>query len=347
MNYPEDADDLNEGKFTDGDPIAGIAASVASADYFNAVYDEMITVIKDAGIAATPLDRDGVTADELSRAIQILIQKPRTFSVTGDANDIVLTTENRTAITALQDQERITFNVALTNTNTMTVTIDDLAPLAISNIVDANQAYAGALVTLMYQDGALYLIDQINPKTGHTVEDIGKLLIDTTDVLNRGEVALDGAELSRVTHSIAWEKIRATSNLIDQTSKDADPITYGGYYGEGDGENTFTLPIVGGEFIRLFDNGRGVDAGRGFGSWQESDNKSHGHYLGYVTSLAGIVQAKQAVNAAGDNGVYSSFRYGTDNTHSNYTDDDTVRAIDAGGDESRPRSIAYYAKTRL
>lgn len=45
------------------------------------------------------------------------------------------------------------------------------------------------------------------------------------------------------------------------------------------------LPDLRGEFIRGWDNGRGVDAGRNFGSWQDSQNKAHNH--GGGTSSAG------------------------------------------------------------
>lgn len=41
-------------------------------------------------------------------------------------------------------------------------------------------------------------------------------------------------------------------------------------YGPGDGFNTFNLPDLRGEFIRGWDGGRGVDAGRLFGSWQSA-----------------------------------------------------------------------------
>ena len=40
-------------------------------------------------------------------------------------------------------------------------------------------------------------------------------------------------------------------------------------FGAGDGSTTFNLPDLRGEFIRGWDNGRGVDPGRQFGSWQE------------------------------------------------------------------------------
>lgn len=48
-------------------------------------------------------------------------------------------------------------------------------------------------------------------------------------------------------------------------------------YGDGDGATTFNLPDLRAYFIRGFDNGRGVDPYRSFGSAQSSQNKSHTH----------------------------------------------------------------------
>jgi phage-related tail fiber protein len=46
-------------------------------------------------------------------------------------------------------------------------------------------------------------------------------------------------------------------------------------FGPGNGSTTFNLPDLRGEFIRGWDDGRGVDAGRGLGS------KQKGSLLGY------------------------------------------------------------------
>jgi len=48
-------------------------------------------------------------------------------------------------------------------------------------------------------------------------------------------------------------------------------------YGSGDGSSTFNLPDLRGEFIRGFDNGRGVDNGRTHASAQSDQNKGHTH----------------------------------------------------------------------
>ena len=50
-------------------------------------------------------------------------------------------------------------------------------------------------------------------------------------------------------------------------------ITYGGT----NASSTFNLPYLRGEFIRGFDNGRGVDSGRSIASSQSSQNQSHTH----------------------------------------------------------------------
>lgn len=335
MDYPK-SQNLHQGKFTDGDPITGIPASIASADHINAVYDEIHAAIVAGGL--TPSTDD---LAQLATSIGNQVRSKRLFEVSGTADAIILTTPaGKQLVTILNDYDEFSFIVASTNTDLVTVTIDSMSTISINNIISANQVYAGALVTLMYQDGALYLIDQINPKTGHAIEDIGKLIIDTTDVLNRGEVALNGAELSRETHRIAWEKIRATSNLIDQASKDADPITYGGYYGEGDGSTTFTLPIVGGEFIRMYDNGRGVDAGRGFAEFKSYsfENHVHSHY-----DAQGTLQEYQLT--AGNSAIYTTV-HGPAATVPNALNTGSAKTGNFGG-ETRPRSIAYFAKTRL
>jgi phage-related tail fiber protein len=48
-------------------------------------------------------------------------------------------------------------------------------------------------------------------------------------------------------------------------------------YGAGDGSTTFQLPDLRGEFVRGFDAGRGVDAGRALGSFQQDQFAEHFH----------------------------------------------------------------------
>ncbi|WP_414500070.1 phage tail protein [Zymobacter sp. IVIA_12111.31 C1] len=64
-----------------------------------------------------------------------------------------------------------------------------------------------------------------------------------------GYLAANGSAVSRQTYARLFAAIGTT-------------------FGGGDGSTTFNLPDLRGEFIRGWDNGRGVDSGRQIGSWQ-------------------------------------------------------------------------------
>ncbi len=94
----------------------------------------------------------------------------------------------------------------------------------------------------------------------------------------------------------------------------------GGVFNKGDeGAGNFRLPESRAEFLRGWDHGRGVDAGRVIGSWQEDMFKSHTHRLQYG-------------NQAGPN--LGSPGYGAAGVSSS-------TGIEAtGGLETRPRNLA-------
>jgi len=73
-----------------------------------------------------------------------------------------------------------------------------------------------------------------------------------------GYLECNGAAVSRATYSTLFSAI-------------------GVVFGAGDGTTTFNLPELRGEFIRNWDDGRGIDTGRTFGSAQLSDIAPHTH----------------------------------------------------------------------
>ncbi|PNQ94959.1 hypothetical protein C1S70_31375 (plasmid) [Azospirillum argentinense] len=99
-------------------------------------------------------------------------------------------------------------------------------------------------------------------------------------------------------------------------------------YGAGDGSTTFKLPDLRGEFIRSWDDGRGVDSGRTLGSAQADDFKSHTH--GVRTDLFTTSNTFAAGNFAA---VFQ-------------TPGSAINATATGGSETRPRNVALMACIR-
>lgn len=77
----------------------------------------------------------------------------------------------------------------------------------------------------------------------------GSMEIWTSTSVPDGYLECDGRAVSRTTYAVLFTVI-------------------GTVFGVGDGSTTFNLPDMRGEFIRGWDNGRGIDLGRTFGSYQ-------------------------------------------------------------------------------
>jgi microcystin-dependent protein len=100
----------------------------------------------------------------------------------------------------------------------------------------------------------------------------------------------------------------------------------GGWWGAPDA-NTFSIPDLRGTFLRSWDNGRGIDGGRGFASFQPQDFQSHSHGLtggGYVVQLYG--SGPTIVTASGNEQTNVGLH--------------AVNIAAAGGGETRPHNYA-------
>ena len=73
--------------------------------------------------------------------------------------------------------------------------------------------------------------------------------------------------------------LKCNGALLSRTTYAALFAVIGTTYGAGDGSTTFALPDLRGEFVRGADDGRGVDAGRTLGAWQNHSMQRHNHYL--------------------------------------------------------------------
>ena len=103
---------------------------------------------------------------------------------------------------------------------------------------------------------------------------IGQIIFEVRSSVRAGCLKLDGALLNRADYPQLWAYAQASGALA--TEKDW-AAGWWGCFSTGDGATTFRIPEFRGEGIRCADGGRGVDSGRGVGSWQDSQNRSHGH----------------------------------------------------------------------
>ena len=125
-----------------------------------------------------------------------------------------------------------------------------------------------------------------------------------------GFLKANGAAISRTAYSALFAKIGTT-------------------YGAGNGSTTFNVPDLRGEFVRGWDDGRGVDSGRALGSSQGGAIQSHTHPISLDAAKASISSLGSML---GRNG-------------STLSDQITISATaGASGDaETRPRNIALLA----
>ena len=125
----------------------------------------------------------------------------------------------------------------------------------------------------------------------------------------QGWLKANGAAVSRTTYSKLFDEI-------------------GTRFGNGNGSTTFNLPDLRGEFIRGWDDSRGVDSGRNFGSFQSDELKQHRHPL-----------------VGNDRGTIGSQKFapGLFKDDAERTASDSNSIGFAGGNETRPRNIALLA----
>ncbi|HCP7324792.1 TPA: tail fiber protein [Escherichia coli] len=103
---------------------------------------------------------------------------------------------------------------------------------------------------------------------------------------------------------------------------------------------TNKLPDLRGEFIRGWDDGRGVDSGRGLLSLQSSQNLSHSH--DDLGSMGG-----SAVGVPGTTSVYAKKYYGSNEGYQTRPaggwsgSASGLTSLESGGNESRPRNVAF------
>jgi len=216
-------------------------------------------------------------------------------------------------VTALTDGMTFFIRASLANTTTTpTIKFDALSAVTIvkgagAALVAGDIAGAGHWLELQYDPTSGKAVLQ-NPATGVTTvtQQTGEVCFFAMNTAPAGFLKANGALVSRTTYSNLFAVIGTT-------------------FGTGDGSTTFALPDLRGEFLRGWDDSRGVDASRTFGSSQTDAFKSHTHTT-YFTN--GYDNTGVVYPTGGSSVRTNSIYYATTAT---------------GDAETRPRNIALLA----
>lgn len=120
-----------------------------------------------------------------------------------------------------------------------------------------------------------------------------------------GYLAASGQTVSRAAYLALFTAIGTTFNIGGESGTD------------------FRLPDLRGEFIRGWDDGRGVDSGRAFGSYQADEIEAHTHSVSPPVASGEGGQFATTTGSAGGGETISPYSTGS-----------------VGGTETRPRNIA-------
>lgn len=172
------------------------------------------------------------------------------------------------------------------------------APIASPGLSD----FSGATWVKYIGNDGQNLVSSVNSKTGAVVldaSDVGAAASSHTHSTYLTDAPSNGTAYAR--KDGAWNAVSALTGSIQLYAASTPPTGYlecngaavsrttyaslydviGTTYGVGDGSTTFNLPDMRGVVARGWDNGRGLDTSRTFGSYQDDAFQGHYHTIQY------------------------------------------------------------------
>jgi len=237
-------------------------------------------------------------------------------SITASAAEINVLDGISTGLTSteLSVLDGVTATTSQLNSSSLIGTLPVVGTLAEGSVVVGNSSSVasavaiGASGTVLKSDGTT-----ITWGDGTPAVPAGSVIYYAADAAPTGFLKANGAAVSRSTYSALFTAIGTT-------------------FGSGDGSSTFNVPDLRGEFMRGWDDGRGIDSSRSFGSSQADEIESHTHNM-FSSADAGSINAIP-------NSRYAGHLY---NQHSTTSVANSGSSGPTGGTETRPRNIALLA----
>ena len=247
---------------------------------------------------------------------------------TGGTNRVQIDTNGIT----VQDRKAIRFRDT-SNSNFVAVRAPDNAASDITLTLPSSDGNAN---DVLQSDGSGNLSFAALPQAVPT----GSVHMMATTTAPSGYLKCNGAAVSRTTYADLFTIIGTT-------------------HGAGDGSTTFNVPDLRGEFVRGWDDSRGVDSGRSFGSSQSGQNAQHNHTATATSTSTvndpGHIHQVQYSNSDSGDGVIEESGTGLSGqeptlsatTGITVSTSTSVSIANQGGNEARPRNVAmmYVIKT--
>lgn len=304
--------------FTEGNPATATLATTVTDDWLNDVQGNICDVVETAGLALIKGDYT-----QLRQAIQAMLIASQKAVVINNAT-FEASVSNGEVVRWDSGNSRFDEAVADGTSNNRAVGIADVTNSKVylygecplfSGLTPGARYYldgttAGAITATAPTDAVMVGIAKSATTLWVDIDYVpaaqevgtGSIIYVAKNTAPTGYLKANGAAISRTTYGVLFAAIGTT-------------------FGAGDGSTTFNLPDLRGEFVRGWDDGRGVDSGRVLGSAQSDDFKTHTH------------------------GVWGSLQAGASGSAVTVMSGSSTAANSgsAGGTETRPRNVALLA----
>jgi hypothetical protein len=235
--------------FVDGSPTGGIPATFLNALWFNQVQEELCNVIEQSGQTLSDLDTSQLMKAVLPRrGANIAAASTITIGYGGYFYCIGAATISNIDFAADYQGRPVWLQISGTQTfvNSASMIVNGggsnytAKDNDIALVISEGDAPTGTVRVVFFKGDGTAVVPSAPP---------GAIDFFAANAAPTGWLKANGAAISRVSYAGLFATIGTT-------------------YGAGDGSTTFNIPDLRGEFLRGFDDGRGADPGRAFGSWQ-------------------------------------------------------------------------------